>query len=186
MTQQDPFRNPWFCDAASWAAGARSTEAATAIRQLLELGNDQASLARLFASNWQGAAMEGAARLQREFAERYRQLFGPVLTMSAAAPVAAQTELALRYQSALQRHGALLAGIAQDAAGRFTTALAAGAGPPITSLRELHAIWIDCGEQAFAEAAHGEAFAAAQAELLAAWVDWRAVQVTASGGTAPG
>jgi hypothetical protein len=38
----------------------------------------------------------------------------------------------------------------------------------------LRALWIDCGEAAWAEAAHREAFAAALAELLAAWVELRA------------
>ena len=32
--------------------------------------------------------------------------------------------------------------------------------PPITTLRELHALWIDCGEAAYAAAAHREEFAA--------------------------
>ena len=185
MTQNDPFKNPWFCDAAGLAAGARSPEAAAAIRQLLELGQGQASLARLLASTWQGQVMPGAELLQREFAERYRQSFGPALT-APLAPLAALPQATLRYQSALQRHGALLAAIAQAAASRFTAALRTDAGPPITSLRELHGIWIECGEQAFGEAAHGEAFASAQAELLAAWVEWKAAQAGAGGGSSAG
>jgi hypothetical protein len=43
--------------------------------------------------------------------------------------------------------------------------------PPISSLRQLHELWVDCGEAAWAEAAHGDEFAEAQAELLAAWVE---------------
>ena len=46
--------------------------------------------------------------------------------------------------------------------------------PPITTLRELHALWIDCGEAAYAAAAHRDEFAEAQAELLAAFVELRA------------
>ncbi len=47
--------------------------------------------------------------------------------------------------------------------------------PPITSLRELQALWIECGEAAYAEAARREEFASAQAELLMALVELRAV-----------
>ena len=42
------------------------------------------------------------------------------------------------------------------------------------NLRELHSLWIDCGEAAYAAAAHRDEFAAAQAELLAAFVELRA------------
>jgi hypothetical protein len=45
----------------------------------------------------------------------------------------------------------------------------------VTTLRELHALWIDCGEAAWAAAAHGEEFAEAQAELLAAHVELAAM-----------
>ena len=53
----------------------------------------------------------------------------------------------------------------------------AATGPeaqPITSLRELHALWVECGEAAYSQAAHREEFAAAQAELLSALVELRA------------
>ena len=85
--------------------------------------------------------------------------------------------LLARYQQAAERFARLLNAIAIDAARR----LAHGAGrhrdreaPPITSLRELHALWIDCGEAAWSAAAHREEFAAAQAELFAALVALRA------------
>ena len=181
MSDLDPFRNPWFCDAASWAARAQNAESARAIRQLFEFGQEQAALARHVASGWTGATGEEAGRLQRDFAERFRQSFGPVFAATVA-PMASQGQATLRYQAAMQRHASLLASIAQAAADRFTAALSGDAGPPITSLRELQALWIDCGERAFAEVAHGEAFAAAQAELLAAWVEWRATQSDAHGG----
>ncbi len=65
----------------------------------------------------------------------------------------------------------------QDAGRRLAEALAASGpdAPPITSLRELQALWIDCGEAAYAEAARREEFALAQAELLMALVELRAV-----------
>jgi polyhydroxyalkanoate synthesis regulator phasin len=43
----------------------------------------------------------------------------------------------------------------------------------VTSLRQLHDLWVECGEQAYAAAAHRDDFAAAQAELLAAAIEWR-------------
>jgi hypothetical protein len=48
------------------------------------------------------------------------------------------------------------------------------AAPPVTTLRELHALWIECGEAAWAAAAHRDEFAEAQAELLAAHVEFAA------------
>jgi hypothetical protein len=63
-----------------------------------------------------------------------------------------------------------------NAGERLAAALARSGpeAPPITTLRELHALWIDCGEAAYAAAAHREDFAEAQAELLAAFVELRA------------
>jgi hypothetical protein len=66
--------------------------------------------------------------------------------------------------------------IAIDAGQRLAEALARSGpeAPPITTLRDLHSLWIDCGEAAYAAAAHREEFAEAQAELLAAFVELRA------------
>ena len=81
-----------------------------------------------------------------------------------------------RYQRAAARSTELAASIAHDASRRLAEALAASGpeAPPITSLRELHALWIECGEAAYAEAARREEFAMAQAELLMALVELRA------------
>ena len=49
----------------------------------------------------------------------------------------------------------------------------AASGPPVTSLRQLHDLWVECGEQAYRAAAQGDAFATAQAELLMAMVELR-------------
>lgn len=97
-------------------------------------------------------------------ADSYRRLFASRVPI----PVLAGT--------AAQRFGALLSSIAQDAARRLASALSeSGPGAPsITTLRELRALWIETGEAAWSVAAHGEAFAAAQAELLAALVELRA------------
>ena len=134
----------------------------------------QQALARLA-----GAALAtnpAASAAPQSFAEPYRLLFTvpvfPVDRESPAAPAASMQ----RYQQAAERVGMLLTDAAADAGRRLCTALAAEApdAPPITSLRELQALWIDCGEAAWSAAAHREEFAEAQAELLAAWVALRA------------
>ena len=83
---------------------------------------------------------------------------------------------ALRWQRATQTLVQLGTGVAADAAGRFQAALASTDPtlPKITSLRALHELWIDCGEAAYAVAAHSHAWAQAQAELLNALVDLHA------------
>jgi hypothetical protein len=80
-----------------------------------------------------------------------------------------------RFQAATVRWGELVAAIARDASGRLAHALQqTGPGaPPITSLAALQALWIDCGEAAYREAAHRDEFAAAQAELLMALAELR-------------
>ena len=116
-----------------------------------------------------------ASASPQSFAEPYRLLFAlaglPVAGSGTAAPDASIR----RYQQAAERVGKLLTDTAADAARRLDASLAAD-GPdalPITSLRELQALWIDCGEAAWSAAAHREEFAEAQAELLAAWVALR-------------
>jgi len=83
----------------------------------------------------------------------------------------------LRMQQAQEQYARLALAIATDAGRRLIAALSASgpSAPPITSLRELHALWIECGEAAWAAAAHREDFAEAQAELLAAHVELRAM-----------
>jgi len=176
MSRQSPFESSWFCDAESLIAQAPTPEARAAIRRLLELGKDYASLARQFLPAARSAPVDHLARLQQEFVERYRQSFAPDrATTDATAWTAGAAAAVARYQAAWQRHAETLGAIARDAGERLLERLAADAGPPITTLRELNALWIDCGESAFADAAHGDAFAATQAELLAAYVELRAL-----------
>ncbi len=106
-------------------------------------------------------------------AASYQFLFTP------AAPVPnppAGTAGAQRVQRATQAFAQLAAGAAADAGARFQAALASTdpALPKITTLRALHALWIDCGEAAHAAAAHSPAWAQAQAEILNALVQLRA------------
>ena len=66
-----------------------------------------------------------------------------------------------------------VAAIAKDAVERMTTALASPDKMRARTPRELLNLWIECGEGAYASAAHSEKFAAAMAELLAAIVELR-------------
>jgi hypothetical protein len=113
--------------------------------------------------------------------ESYRRMFEPSAfaippaAVATAGPAAKAGTAFARYQQAFDHCTRLATGIALDANRRLSAALAEDgpAAPPITSLRELHALWIECGEAAYAEAAHTEEFAAAQAELLGALVELR-------------
>lgn len=131
-----------------------------------------------------GATATGGARktapvdfesLRADLTARYQQMFMPAFARAAdlQPPEPAIAIAHGRWQSALQRAGQQTAAIAQDAFQRFSAALAStdAALPPITRLRELHELWIECGEAAYAAAAHREAFADTQAELLAAFVE---------------
>jgi Poly(R)-hydroxyalkanoic acid synthase subunit (PHA_synth_III_E) len=139
------------------------------------------------------AALAGAVRgpggtgpatpeaLQESLAAGFQRLFAPA-GFAAAAPAATAAAGSgaawARYQRATARSAELASAIALDASRRLAEALAQSGpeAPPITSLRELHALCIECGEAAYGEAARREEFAAAQAELLMALVELRAVQ----------
>jgi Poly(R)-hydroxyalkanoic acid synthase subunit (PHA_synth_III_E) len=110
--------------------------------------------------------------LQARLAAGYRDLFMPAAGEALMNSAASAAPL-LRYQAALQRSGAIALAIARDAGARLLAALSETGpqAPPITSLRALHELWIECGEAAYAAAAHREDFAEAQAELLAALVE---------------
>jgi Poly(R)-hydroxyalkanoic acid synthase subunit (PHA_synth_III_E) len=154
---------------------------AAAHRRLADFARDYAELAAAAYAQWQPG--EGPFNAQAlPIMGRYEHLFTPHgLAVALAQPAAANGgEMRSRAQRAAERYGRLAASIAADAGRRLGAALtAAGEGaPPITSLRELHALWIECGEAAWAAAVHREEFAEAQAELLAAFVELRA-------GTAP-
>lgn len=124
-----------------------------------------------------GAAPDAATgTTQQLFADQYRLLFGVPGSFATAAAPAADGASLLRYHQAAERFARLLNDAASDAGRRLGAALARSGpdAPPITTWRELHALWIECGEAAWSAAAHREEFAAAQAELLAALVVLRA------------
>ena len=145
-------------------------------RSLAGYAQAVASLAATF-SGPPGTVAQGPAALQASLAEGYRQLFTVGVSGVGIAPAstgaAASAPAFLRFQAAAARWAELMAFIAQDASGRLATALQE-AGPdatPVTSLATLRALWIDCGEAAYADAARRDEFAAAQAELLMATVE---------------
>ena len=159
------------------APGASSAPSATAQaqRKLADYAAEYAGIASAFWNQLQSPHPNFDA-LREPLTERYRQLF----MASAIAPPGAgagETGAAwIRYQQATERYARQATAIALDASDRLRVALAA-TGPeaqPITSLRELHALWVECGEAAYSQAAHREEFAAAQAELLSALVELRA------------
>jgi poly(hydroxyalkanoate) synthase III subunit E len=129
-----------------------------------------------YAAEYAGLAAAALAPWQSDGAplvERYQRLFMPP-GLVPARPESTRSDAAwLRMQQAGERYARLALAIATDAGRRLVAALSASgpAAPPVTSLRELHALWIECGEAAWAAAAHGDEFAAAQAELLAAHVE---------------
>ncbi len=122
----------------------------------------------------------GFDALRAPLMEHYRRLFTPVEVPAAGADDAKAGPAWLRCQQAGERYARQVTAIATDACERLGASLAASGpeAPPITSLRELHALWIHCGEAAYLAAAHREEFSAAQAEWLAALVELHA-------GTAP-
>jgi hypothetical protein len=146
-------------------------------RRLMEFGNDYTGIAAEFWSRMQVPTREpDLAGLQASLVERYRHLFMPI---DHPEPAAGGTGTAyIRCQQAAERFSRQATAIAIDASARLSAALSTTGPdvPPITSLRELHALWIECGEAAYAAQAHREEFADAQAELLAAFVELRAGQ----------
>jgi hypothetical protein len=121
------------------------------------------------------ATNPASSAAQQSFADPYRLLFTMPAVLTAGADAATSVASMRRYQQASARIGRLLNAAAAEAGRRLGAALATDApgAVPITTLRELQTLWIDCGEAAWSAAAHREEFALAQAELLAAWVALR-------------
>jgi hypothetical protein len=158
MIQGNPFSDPDF------------------VRRTLTAYSQQlAGLAAVFVAPRAPGVSEFDA-LRQPMVGAYEQLFTPAGPGPLDAANAGGTAF-LRWQRASERYAILLGAIAQDAFARLTRALeASGPGAaPITGVAALHALWIDCGEAAWAEAAHREDFAEAQAELLAALAGLKSV-----------
>jgi Poly(R)-hydroxyalkanoic acid synthase subunit (PHA_synth_III_E) len=143
-------------------------------RILSEYAQGFAALAGAFRTPAGPAAADFGA-IQQSLVAGYQRLFTPG-ALSAAMPPSGSGAAFERYQRAAARTTEIAESIAHDASRRMAAALGASGpeAPPITSLRELHALWIECGEAAYADAARLEEFATAQAELLMALVELRA------------
>jgi hypothetical protein len=126
-----------------------------------------------FAADCWRAGLGAAVPLAGVFAEHYRRLLAPVMPAEAVAATAvpALAAAATRCQRAAQALAALANGVATDAARRLTAELARTDAAPITTLRELHDLWVECGEQAWSAAVHQDAFGDAQSEWLASLVE---------------
>ena len=175
-----PWMSAWLAaerEFARFTGGPMTASSATAAAQqkLADYAQDYAAIAGAFWNQLQSPRPDFEA-LSEPLIERYRRLFMPLGSAAAGADPAAAGAAWIRSQQASERYARQATAMAIDACERFRVALAASGpdAPPITSLRELHALWIDCGESAYAEAAHREEFASAQAELLAALVELRA------------
>ena len=164
-----------FARFAAPSAPPRPSVTADAQRRLADYAADYAGIASAFWNQMQSPHPNFDA-LREPLIERYRQLFmASAVPQSGAGPGEVGAAW-LRYQQATERCAQQATAIALDASERLRVALADD-GPgakPIASLRELHALWVECGEAAYSRAAHREEFAAAQAELLAALVELRA------------
>ncbi len=161
---------------------------AQALRRMREFGDDYLGITRelwrLIESQSTAtpgasspALREGLEQLHDALKEKFERMYVPVMDPLHAQQQATERLMStsLRWQRASARMSQLLSVAATAAVGNLAAALAGplAAGPPVTSLRQLHDLWVECGERAYAAAAHSEEFAAAQAELLSAMVELR-------------
>lgn len=126
---------------------------------------------------WSNAA--GAQRVSAtQFADLLAQMpaVGPLREQTVAwrAVAAAQAD----YQKLEQELRSVLLGVQSDALDQVQERLrerSAGA-QPIKDFRELHKLWVECGERVFAKVAHSDAYCKRQAELGNALTRLRAQQ----------
>lgn len=179
--------DPWIEAQQEFARQAAGGGAET-MRRIRDFGDDYLGITRELWKLFESQAMrepgspspaleQGLDQLRNALKEKFERLYLP-----AFGPLQAQQEATerlmsttLRWQRAAARVSELLSAVATDAVANLVAALSGSdaSGPTVTSLRQLHDLWIECGERAYAKAAHSEDFAAAQAELLTAMVEMR-------------
>ena len=151
------------------AANAPTTAAAAAARTFGD------SLRELFSDiqlprNLSGAA--GGSNLPPMFA-----MNSPALGASREAQLRAQRMAAAwrRIEEAQRHLQHIGADAVREAAATFANRLGASpaSAPSAAVLHQLYGSWIDCAEDAYSRAAHGEAFCAALADYVNASSEWR-------------
>lgn len=179
-----------FAQTPQWFAPyAEATERfSTEARRFFETARDSAKPAG-------EAARAFAASLREQFADFFPKLWGMDFakgpqaaawpTGTDAAALGLTREHQLRWQRTLEawsrmsaaqrRLQRLWSDVLQEAATGFAGPLAAASrsAPTDEALHKLYDNWIDCAEQAYARAAHGEEFSEAMAEFVNASSEWR-------------
>lgn len=174
--------------------------------RMLEFGESYFGVTRqawkaLEAAQGASAAQADLARqldsLKTQFIQGFAQVFPGMSSAGAPAPGSAPGSMpalgparerqqaaerlaraAARYQQAFAAFTALLARVSSGAVERLAQRLSEGAGTGQApgSLRAVYDLWVECGEQAYAAAAHTPEFSKAQAELNEALLDLRREQ----------
>ncbi len=159
---------------------------AEAIRRIRQFGEDYLGMTQELwefvesgASAMTGAVApapgDGLDKLRESLKDKFARAHLPAFALMQGQQQAGERLMAatLRWQRATARISELQATVAADAVERLTIALSGpdASGPPVTTLRELHDLCVHCGERAYAAVAHGDDYAAAQAELLMAMVE---------------
>lgn len=178
----------------AWAPGLPESPRQLAAR-MLEVGESYLGVTRQV---WKALeAVQGASAAQADLAKQLDALKSQFLAgfaqafpagagaLPALGPTRERQQAAerlqravLRYQQALARFSDMLAKVSSEAVERLAERLkeGVGAGRPPDSLRAVYDLWVECGEQAYAAAAHAPEFAQVQAELSDALLDLRREQ----------
>lgn len=159
---------------------------AEAVRRIRQFGDDYLGMtqelwkfveagASATAGTGAPAPGDGLDQLRESLKDKFARALLPAFAALQGQGLAGERLMAatLRWQRAAARIGELQAVIAADAVEKLAAALSGpdASGSPVTTLRGLHELWVDCGERAYAKVAHGDDYAAAQAELLMSMVE---------------
>ncbi len=151
------------------------------IRRLKEFGEDYLGITRelwnLVESHAALAPGSASQAFRDGLRDRFERMYMPKFGLLQGQPQATERLMAttLRWQHASSRMSEMLSNAATSAVEDLFAALSGSpeSGSVVTTLRQLHDLWVECGERAYAKIAHSDDFAAAQAELLSAMVELR-------------
>jgi class III poly(R)-hydroxyalkanoic acid synthase PhaE subunit len=148
-------------------------------------GDAASSAARLneeMLNAWQGGWAGAATSVGREAGQRFLEALGKLPALGIAREHAeAWRELAAAQRECQELEQALrleLTRLQNDVLTRLEQRIRerAETGKPLVQWRELYDLWIECGEQTYAQLAHSEAYSKLQGELGNAAVRLRARQ----------